>query len=75
MPSFIQGIDPKVDSIPGVRHFIQQALDNLAQAHDAIIESRVNQAHYTNCGHRNETPFEQGDLIYLSTKNLSFPKG
>ncbi|KIJ61932.1 hypothetical protein HYDPIDRAFT_74303, partial [Hydnomerulius pinastri MD-312] len=61
--------------VPGVRHFVQQALDNLVQAHNAIIESRVNRAHYANRGRRNETPFEQGDLVYLSTKNLSFPKG
>ena len=44
-------------------------------AHDAIIEHRMMQAHHA---HRHRKPsehFSLGNLVYLSTKNLSLPKG
>jgi hypothetical protein len=40
-PSLNPGIMPELSSTPGVRHFIMRALQNLTNAHDAIIESRV----------------------------------
>ena len=44
-------------------------------AHDAIIEHRVMQAHHTNRRRKLSEHFSPGDLVYLSTKNLSLPKG
>lgn len=60
----------------GVREFAQQARTNLSMAHDAIIESRVNQTYQAN-KRRKEDPaqFQTGTLVYLSTQNLSLPKG
>jgi len=60
---------------PGIRTFTQQALQNLAAAHDAIIASRVVQQHYSNTRRHQEPTIKEGDLVYLSTKNLSLPKG
>ena len=41
IPSLNPGLTPEPSSIPGVKHFVMRALQNLADAHDAIIESRV----------------------------------
>ena len=62
-------------SPPGVETFVRQALENLAMAHDAIIESRIGQTYYANKRKGTAPKFEVGDLVYLSTKNLSMPKG
>ena len=66
------GIDTK---FVGVKQFAQQAQLNLMMAHDTIIESRVVQAHHTNCHRQPGELHSPGDLVYLSTKNLSLPKG
>ncbi|OJT03559.1 Transposon Ty3-I Gag-Pol polyprotein, partial [Trametes pubescens] len=58
-----------------VREFAQRALTNLEMAHNAIIDSRVSQAFQANKHCQAEPEFEVGDLVYLSTKNLSVPKG
>ncbi|KAL1940906.1 hypothetical protein VTO73DRAFT_7542 [Trametes versicolor] len=61
---------------PGVRAFVERARLNLEQAHDAIIQSRVNMAYYANQRRTDEIiPFQEGELVYLSTRNLSLPKG
>ena len=44
-------------------------------AHDAIIKHRVMQAHHANWHRKLGEHFSPGDLVYLSTKNLSLPKG
>ena len=36
-------------SFRGVKQFAQQAMWNLIDAHDAILEHRVAQTHYSNC--------------------------
>ncbi|KAF8799995.1 hypothetical protein BYT27DRAFT_7067093, partial [Phlegmacium glaucopus] len=46
----------------------------LIAAHDSIIASRVKQTRDAN-RKRQEVPFETGDFIYLSTKNIKFAKG
>jgi hypothetical protein len=69
------GITPKPSTVPGVKHFITHALQNLVDAHDTIIESRVHQTHNTNCHRRDNNTFTVGDLIYVSTADLSLPKG
>jgi len=47
-PSVNPGIVPELHAVPGVRHFVKRALQNLADAHNAIIESRVHQRHNAN---------------------------
>ncbi|KIY68288.1 hypothetical protein CYLTODRAFT_443477 [Cylindrobasidium torrendii FP15055 ss-10] len=44
-------------------------------AHDAIIASRVFQTHYANTKRRPDLDISDDSLVYLSTKNLSLPKG
>src|SRR6266481_3452066 len=59
----------------GVRQFTQQVLWNLMTAHDAIIESHVMQTHNANRQRIKGVTCTPGDLVYLSTKNLTLPKG
>ena len=76
------GFPTEVESVaPGVASFAQKVRDNLIVAHDAIIESRVNQRHFANQRRRGEgptedgeSPFSVGKLVYLSTKNITLPK-
>ena len=42
------GLTSELNTAPGVKKFVMQALQNLADAHDAIIESHVNQTHQAN---------------------------
>ena len=44
------------------------------EAHDAILETRVKQTRSAN-RKRQTSPFKNGDLAYISTKNISLPKG
>ena len=75
MPNVNPGVTPDPSNAPGVRHFIQRALQNLADAHDAIIESPIRQTHYANRHRRNDDEFRTGDLVYVSTTDLLLPKG
>src|ERR1700690_3166964 len=75
MPMLIGGITPIDNAKPGVKQFVNLAIDNLEKAHDAIIESRVTQTHQANKRRREEPPIAVGDKMYLSTKNLALPKG
>ena len=59
----------------GVKQFAQQALWNLIDAHDAILEHRVMQKHYSNKHRRPGVIYHENDMVYLSTKNLALPKG
>ncbi|KZV59626.1 hypothetical protein PENSPDRAFT_548732, partial [Peniophora sp. CONT] len=61
---------------PGVVSFVQQALDTLAMAHDAIITNRARQTFEANKHRRNDTKeqFSIGQKVYLSTENISVPK-
>lgn len=68
------------EALPGVQQFAQYALDNLIKAHDAIIDSRVQQTYHANKKRRSEDdkrgeqdPLKAGDLVYLSTENLNLP--
>jgi hypothetical protein len=74
-PSINPGMIPKPSTVPGVKHFVTRALQNLADAHDAIIESRVHQTHQANCRRHEDNTFAVGDLIYVSSTDLSLPKG
>ena len=59
----------------GVQAFAKQAQWNLMAAHDAIIEQRVKQTFYANKLRKDAPPYEVGDLVFLSTKNINIPKG
>ncbi len=58
----------------GVKSFTKKALTNLAIAHDSIIANRTFQTQYANRYQSAEEPLREGDLVYLSTKNLNLPK-
>jgi hypothetical protein len=75
MPSMIREI--RADGVipRGIKAFASQALQNLADAHDAIIETRVFQTHWANKRRREEPTISRSDLVFLSTKNLNLPKG
>lgn len=81
LPRMVTGLETGTVA-PGVEKFAKLALENLSHAHDAIIESRVSQTYHANKARRDEHevggihhPMKVGDLVYLSTKNLSIPKG
>ena len=69
------GLTLSPDSLPGVKHFITRALQNLANAHDAIIESHICQMHHANHHQHEDDSFVVGDLVYVSMADLSLPKG
>lgn len=64
----------KDTEFPGVRNFAQKMKDAILTAHDAILEARVKQTRIAN-RKRKDAPFIEGDLMYLSTKNITLPKG
>ena len=57
-----------------VKSFTKKALTNIAIAHDSIIANRTFQTHYANRYQSAEESLKEGDLVYLSTKNLNLPK-
>jgi hypothetical protein len=75
MPRMIRQLPESNTAPPGIRTFTQQALQNLAAVHDTIITSHVVQRHHSNVCRHQEPTIEEGDLVYLATKNLSLPKG
>ena len=58
----------------GVKQFAQQAVWNLLDVHNTIIEHRIEQMHYSNKHHKPSIKYQINDLVYLSTKNLTLPK-
>ena len=58
----------------GVKQFAQQAVWNLLDAHDAILDHRIEQTHYSNKHCKPGIKYQINDLVYLSTKNLTLPK-
>ena len=58
----------------GVKQFAQEAVWNLMDAHDAILEHRIEQTHYSNKCRKPGVKYQINDLVYLSTKNLTLPK-
>jgi hypothetical protein len=75
MPSIIKEIHADRVTPQGIKTFANQALQNLVDAHDAIIETRVFQTQHVNNHHWKEPAIAQGNLVFLSTKNLNLPKG
>ena len=74
MPRAMIWNSAKSTKYPNVRIFAQKKKLVLMSAHDSIIAARVKQTRDAN-RKRQEVPFQEGDLVYLSTKNISFPKG
>jgi hypothetical protein len=75
MPSMDPGIVAEHSKVPGMKKFVKCALQNLADAHDAIIECHIQQMHNANHHRHNNDEFREGDLKYISTADLSLPKG
>ena len=59
----------------GIKQFTQQALWNLIDMHDAILEHRAMQTHYSNKHRRPGVIYHENNMVYLSTKNLALPRG
>ncbi|CDO74640.1 hypothetical protein BN946_scf184822.g3 [Trametes cinnabarina] len=66
--------DPKPNEFPGVRVYAQRVKAAVMAAHDSIIAARVKQIRDAN-RRRRPVPFAEGDLVYVSTKNIALPKG
>ena len=49
----------------GVKQFTQQVLWNLIDAHNAILEHRVMQTHYSNKHRRPSVIYHENDMVYL----------
>ena len=75
IPTMNTGFTPQSISVPSIKHFVKHTLQNLTEAHDAIIESRVHQMHNANHCQRTDDHFIIGDLVYMSTADLLLPKG
>ena len=75
VPSINPGIIPESSAVPSVKYFVTHTLRNLSHVHNAIIESRVQQTHNANCHHHEDDTFMAGDQVYVSTADLSLPKG
>ena len=58
----------------GVKQFAQQAVWNLLDTHDTILEHRIEQMHYSNKRCKHSIKYQINDLVYLLTKNLTLPK-
>lgn len=65
---------PEDKVYPGVRTFALKIKQAVMEAHDCILAARVKQTRAAN-RKRQPAPFIAGDLVYVSTKNISFPKG
>ena len=59
---------------PAVREFALQKKMAIMAAHDSILSARIKQTRDAN-RKRRAVPFKEGDLVYLSSKNISFAKG
>ncbi|THG93004.1 hypothetical protein EW026_g8102 [Hermanssonia centrifuga] len=62
------------DEYPGVRAYAQKVKFAVMAAHDSILAARVKQTRDAN-RKRRPAPFALSDLVYISTKNISLPKG
>jgi hypothetical protein len=74
IPAMIKELRSNYSIPKGIKAFAEQALSNLAEAHDAIIEARVFQTCNANKRRGREPVINTGNLVYLSTRNLNLPK-
>jgi hypothetical protein len=74
MPHMIKG--PEFNSPrEGVKLFVENIKDVLDKMFDKLITQRTRQATKANKHRREGQGFKVGDLVFLSTENLSLPKG
>ena len=73
MPQIMNEVCLNKQTNKGVRDFANQALRNIASAHDAIIEARTFQTFYANQKRRTDPLIAKGNLVYPSTENLNLP--
>ena len=59
----------------GVKQFMLQAKWDLMVAHDTIIMNHIQQTFHANKKCRASNLYHVGDHVYLSTQNLTLPKG
>jgi hypothetical protein len=76
------GYMPRIDlqintdtTFKGVLQFAQQARWSLMAAHNAILEHRVDQMFHRNRKRCESEIYGVDDCVYLSTQNLTLPKG
>src|SRR5882757_4510818 len=74
MPRSMIWDSAKQTEYPGVRTFALQRKLALMAAHDSILATRVKEIRTAN-KKRQLAPFRQDELVYVSTKNMAFPKG
>jgi hypothetical protein len=69
------GFKPELSCVPSMQHFVECVLWNLMDAHNAIIKSHVYQTHHANRHRYEDDSFMVSNLIFVSTADLSLPKG
>jgi len=74
MPRVMIWDAPEKDEYPSVKAYAQRMKLALTAAHDALLTARVKQTMQAN-KRRCTCPLVVGDLVYVSTKNISFFKG
>ena len=74
MPRSMIWNSAKASEFPGVRVFAQRLKSAIMAAHDSVLAACIKQTRVAN-RHRQRAPFAQDDLVYISTKNMTFPKG
>jgi hypothetical protein len=74
MPRAMLWNSASTSEYPSVRDFALQKKLAIISAHDSILAARIKQTRDAN-RKRQAVPFNVGDLVYLSAKNISFPKG
>jgi hypothetical protein len=74
MPRSMIWNNPGIDEYPSVRAFAQRMKLAVMSAHNAILDARVKQTRAANRARR-PAPFTEQELVFISTKNISFPKG
>jgi hypothetical protein len=62
------------NEFPSVRDFALSRKLAIMAAHDSILSARIIQTRDAN-RKRRTAPFKAGELVYLSSKNISFAKG
>ncbi|CAD6915187.1 unnamed protein product [Tilletia controversa] len=81
----LYGFNPTMIKVPdslsrtspfkGVKQYHEQIKLNMMSAHDSIITARTRQTTQANKRRSATPPYEEGELVYLSTKNLKLPSG
>ncbi|KAF7348752.1 Retrovirus-related Pol polyprotein from transposon 17.6 [Mycena venus] len=74
MPRSLLWNSDRTREYAGVANFALQRRLAIMSAHDSMIAARVKQTRNAN-RKRQAAPFENGDLVYLSSKNVTFEKG